>query len=71
MKEQTESKRETAFAEGSEEIEMKKFKVIVCCQGQPFEYEYRGLISALFGYAYHYLKKHRYGTMNFTLKEVE
>lgn len=50
---------------------MKKFKVIVCCQGQPFEYEYRGLISALFGYAYHYLKKHRYGTMNFTLKEVK
>lgn len=48
-----------------------KFNVIVCCQGQPFYYQYRNLISALFVYAKQYLKKNKYGTMNFTLKEVD
>lgn len=46
-----------------------KFVVIVTCQGQPFYYFYNNLISALFGYAKHYLQKNKYGTMNFTLKE--
>lgn len=46
------------------------FNVVVCCQGQPFNYYYNNLISDLFGYAYHYLKKNKYGTMNFTLKQV-
>lgn len=46
-----------------------KFCVVVCCQGQPFKYYYNYLISALFGYAYHYLKKNKYGTMNFALKK--
>ena len=47
-----------------------KFVVIVTCQGQPFYYFYKNLISALFGYAKHYLKKNKYGTMNFTLKQT-
>lgn len=47
-----------------------KFKVIVCCQGQPFEYKYKNLFRALCGYAYHFLKKNKYGTMNFTLKQI-
>lgn len=47
-----------------------KFKVIVNCQGQPFEYKYKNLFSALCGYAYHYIKKNKYGTMNFTLKQI-
>lgn len=47
----------------------KKFKVIICCQGQPFEYKYDNLFSALYGYAYHYLKKNKHGTMNFSLEQ--
>ena len=47
-----------------------KFNVIVCCQGQPFEYHYQTLLGALFGYAYNYLKKNKYGTMNFSLKQI-
>jgi len=43
--------------------------VVVCCQGQPFYYEYRNLVSALLAYAWHYLKKRKYGTMNFTLRQ--
>lgn len=49
---------------------MNRFKVVVCCQGHPHEYKYKNLISALCGYAYHYLKKKKYGTMNFTLQEI-
>lgn len=47
-----------------------KFCVVVTCQGHPHYYEYKYLINALFGYAYHYLTKKKYGTMNFVLKEV-
>ena len=47
-----------------------KFKVIVTCQGQPFEYRYKTLVGALFGFAYHYTTKKKYGTMNFTLKPI-
>lgn len=47
-----------------------KFKVIVDCQGQRFEYKYKNLFSALCGYAYHYIKKNKYGTMKFTLKQI-
>lgn len=47
-----------------------KFEVIVCCQGQPFYYQYHTLIGAMFGYAKNYLKKKKYGTMNFSLKQV-
>lgn len=45
------------------------FTVIVTCQGNPFYYEHRTLIGALISYAYHYLRKKKYGTMNFTLKD--
>ena len=34
-----------------------KFKVIVCCQGQQFEYHYKTLFGALVGYAKQYLQK--------------
>ena len=47
-----------------------KFNVIVCCQGQPFEYHYKSLVGALFGYARQYLKNKKYGTMNFSLKQI-
>ena len=45
------------------------FVVVVTCQGHPFEYKYRNLLSALIGYAKHYLTKKKYGTMNFALKQ--
>ena len=47
-----------------------RFQVIVTCQGNPFYYKYKTLIGALSGYAYHYLKSNKYGTMNFTLKQI-
>ena len=47
-----------------------KFDVIVCCQGQPFHYYCSTLIGALVEYGYQYLKKRKYGTMNFSLKQV-
>ena len=47
-----------------------KFKLIVCCQGQPFYYYYDSLIKALYGYYKKYKKYSKYGTMNFTLKQV-
>ena len=47
-----------------------RFAIVVCCQGQPFYYYRNTLFSALIEYAYHYLKKNKYGTMNFTLKQV-
>ena len=43
--------------------------VVVTCQGQPFYYKHRNLVSALFAYAWHYMKKRKYGTMNFTLRQ--
>ena len=45
------------------------FEVVVCCQGQPFYYQYETLFGALLGYARQYCKKKKYGTMNFSLKE--
>jgi len=45
------------------------FLVTVCCQGNPREYEYKTLLSALIGYAKEYLKYSKYGTMNFSLKQ--
>lgn len=47
-----------------------KFKVVVCCQGQPFYYQYHFLLSALLGYCIQYLRYKKYGTMNFSLKEI-
>ena len=47
-----------------------KFYVIVCCQGQPFYYYHSTLIGALIEYGYQYLKKRKYGTMNFSLRQV-
>ena len=47
-----------------------KFQVIICCQGQPFYYQYSTLLGALFGYAKNYLRYNKYGTMNFSLNQV-
>ena len=47
-----------------------KFDVIVCCQGQPFHYYCSTLIGALVEYGYQYLRNRKYGTMNFSLKQV-
>ena len=47
-----------------------KFDVIVCCQGQPFHYYHSTLIGALAEYGYQYSAKRKYGTMNFSLKQV-
>lgn len=43
--------------------------VVITCQGQPFYYKYRNLLTALIAYACHYLKKRQYATMNFTLRQ--
>ena len=45
------------------------FDVCVCCQGQPFHYYRKTMVGALLEYAYQYLKKNKYGTMNFTLQQ--
>ena len=45
------------------------FTVIVTCQGNPVYHEHQTLIGALISYAYQYLRKKKYGTMNFTLKD--
>ena len=46
-----------------------RFVVVVTCQGQPFYYYRNTLFGGLFEYAYQYLKKNKYGTMNFALKQ--
>lgn len=51
-------------------MRVKRFVVVVTCQGQPFYYKYRNLVSALIGYAKQYLQKNRYGTMNFELRQI-
>ena len=43
--------------------------VVVCCQGQPFYYKQRNLFCGLIALVYHYMKKRKYGTMNFSLKQ--
>lgn len=47
-----------------------RFVVVVCYQGQPFDYQCISLIGALWMYAKQYVNKRKYGTMNFTLKQV-
>lgn len=46
-----------------------RFVVVVCCQGQPFYYYRNTLFGALIEYAKQYIKKNKYGTMNFTLEQ--
>lgn len=45
------------------------FEIVVYCQEQPFYYYRKTLFGALIGYAYHYLKKNKYGTTNFKLRQ--
>lgn len=47
-----------------------KFQVIVTCQGQPFYYPCKSLVGALIQYAMQYLRKNKYHTMNFSLKQI-
>lgn len=46
-----------------------EWAVVVTCQGNPFYYRYSNLLSAMFAYAWHYLKKRKYNTMNFALTQ--
>ena len=46
-----------------------RFKVTVCCQGQPFYYYRKSLLGGLYEYAKQYIKKSKYETMNFTLEQ--
>ena len=49
--------------------EMKdKFIVTVTCLGQPFYKKHKTLLGAIKCFATEYLKKNKYGTMNFTLE---
>ena len=45
-----------------------KFIVTVTCLGQPFYKKYKTLLGAIKRFATEYLKKNKYGTMNFTLE---
>lgn len=47
-----------------------KLVVIVTCQGQPFYYFYNCLFKALTRFAYMYLTRTKYGTMNFQIKNA-
>lgn len=47
-----------------------KWKVVITCQGQPFDYQYKTVFSACVGLMRHYFKKRKYGTMNFSIKQV-
>ena len=46
-----------------------EWAVVVTCQGNPSYYKYRNLFTALIAYAWHYLRKRKYNTMNFTLRQ--
>lgn len=48
----------------------KGFVVVVTCQGQPFYYYHKSLLSAFINYARRYYLAKKYGTMNVALKEV-
>jgi len=50
---------------------MKKFDIIITCQGQSTHHYVTTLLGALIVYSFHYLTKKHYGTMNFMLREVE
>lgn len=46
-----------------------RWSVIVTCQGQPFEYQHSTLIGGCFGLVWQYVQNHKYGTMNFSLRQ--
>ena len=43
--------------------------VVVTCQGNPKYYPQKNLFCGCIALVYHYLKKRKYGTMNFALKQ--
>ena len=45
-----------------------KFLITICCQGQPFYKKQTTLLGSLKCFATEYLKKNKYGTMNFKLE---
>ncbi len=47
-----------------------KFIVVVTCQGCSTYYQYDSVIPALYGYFRQYTKKRKYGTCNFSLRQV-
>ena len=46
-----------------------RFVVVVMCQGHPSYYYRDTLVGGLFEYACQYIKKNKYRTMNFTLRQ--
>ena len=51
-------------------IDNPKWKVVITCQGQPFDYFYKTVMGACIGLIINYLLKKKYGTMNFAIKQV-
>ena len=43
--------------------------VVVTCQGNPRYYPQKNLLFGIIALVYYYLKYHKYGTMNFALKQ--
>lgn len=48
---------------------MAEWVVVVTCQGQPFYYPQKNLFCGLVALTWQYLKKCKYGTMNFKLEQ--
>lgn len=48
-----------------------KWKVVITCQGQPMDYQYKTVFGACVGLMRHYFKKRKYGTMNFSIRQVD
>ena len=47
-----------------------KWKVVITCQGQPMDYQYKTIMGACVGLLRNYFAKKKYGTMNFAIKQV-
>lgn len=43
--------------------------MVICCQGQPFDYYYNNVFGACLGLIHNYFTKRKYGTMNFSIKQ--
>ena len=46
-----------------------RWTVVITCQGQPSYYEQSNLFCGIVALVWHYMKKRKYGTMNFALKQ--
>jgi len=48
---------------------MAEWVVVVTCQGHSFFYPQKNLFCGLVALTWHYLKKRKFGTMNFKLEQ--